>query len=264
MAPKPKEVSLAEVKTNKAELIKAQAKSINELEELKKQIPVDKKGAYKSITTEIEYAAADRRRSAAKGIINFTKKLLDPGIKKIREGLNDLLETRKVVTVGGDEVVEIETGRMLEYKNAERKKIAEATEEANKEKERLQAIADAQLARANMLKSATARDKALDKAAEAQVKAETVSVKVSAIEADNSTTRTYKKCKLVNKVALIEYIVKMLDKDERHPQTDLTSLLDVNIPELNAYFKLEDPAIGDWIPGVIVEESLNLFSKKQA
>lgn len=213
------------------------------------------------IKTQAQYAEVDAiRLSIRKGQTEWAKKT-KPAIASLNRTKKLILDIFKEVDKTYQDKLDIADELLKAYiiKQNEKAKLEQAKVDA--EAAKLELRAKAKLNLAALATSPKRREALLTEAAEIEVQAKEVAKEVVELpESENSTNIPVVKCKLYSKRDLIQHIAYL----EANGGEDLTSLFDLNVAELNAKFKLDNPPVGlgEWLPGVEVYDDLILKSKR--
>lgn len=183
---------------------------------------------------------------------------VNPIIQPIRASLDLLYDLRKDITDPLDELEGMVKERMRAFKIREKqiedeaKKIKEA-ELAKLEKEAKEKEARASAAKTNAMRERLAAQRAeLEQRISQAKRAEPTA---TPIKVSTSGTRTTKKWKVTDLMSFIRHAAAQKTKEEAE---EMMSLLTIDEGQMNAYFKLCSPKVGEWMPGIEVFEDIGI------
>jgi len=183
---------------------------------------------------------------------------INPIIQPIRSGLDLLYGLRKDITDPLDELEGMVKARMRAFKIQEEQKRLEEEKAKQAEIARLEKEAKEKEARESAAKTKVMRERLAAQRAELEQKlsqakhAETT----TPIKVSGSGTRKTMKWKVTDLVAFVQHVAS-LDINSEEAE-ELYSLLAIDEGQMNAYFKLRKPLLGQWYPGIEVFEDIGI------
>lgn len=214
------------------------------------------------VRTPEQYAEADSLLIRIKGAKKSWTERINPIIEPIRAGLDLLYGLRSDIVTPLEELEKQVKDSMKTFKVEEAKQLRMAEEVRAKELEDLRRAAIEKEAREAVARTKQLRERL---AAQRAVLEQSLATKEQEappepIKAAGSGTRTTKKWRLNpdNPHAffdLLEYL--LLDSHE-----DLTALVEINSTQMDAFFRLEKPNVGEWLPGIEVFEDITIAGRR--
>lgn len=215
------------------------------------------------VKTAEDYLEADELLAKIRGGRSTWKARMAKILTPLKESQDAAKKAYKSAEILYDEIdspmLQIESSikqLMANYKVEERRILQAAEEESRRqqaeierqlrEKEAAEAKAKTPAMTSKIMEAKARLQQALsDKKSEGTPKA---------VKASASTARTTKKYRITDMEAFIKYIGSGVDPD-------LVSLLEINKGQMEAYFRLQKPEVGNWMPGTEVYEEINIAGK---
>lgn len=179
---------------------------------------------------------------------------LNPIIEPIRASLDLLYGLRKDILTPLDELEGMVKERMKAFKLEEARQLQATKEAEEKERQRLEAEAQKKAQAEASAKTQAMRTKLANQRAELEQKlASAKHAPVAApVKSSRSVARKVTKPVVKDKLALLAHVLA---------NPDLCELIDVNSGQLYAYYQLEQPKVGPWLPGVEIEEDITIAGR---
>lgn len=233
----------------KIDLVKARTEGLTILS------PLQKRMSALQVKTETDYLLADQALGEVDGAIKAWLSKVDPPISHIRQGLDLLYELKNSVWNPLKDLKADIVKKMKGFKEEERRLLREAEEGRQREAERLRLEAQALLAKEEMAKTKARQNQLIEQIAEVEQQiAEVEQAPAEApVKGAKSSTRYPLKCRVTDLGLLMAHILESPE--------DLTSLVEVNISQLDALRRLQQAPIGNWLPGVEVFEDIQIAGR---
>jgi chromosome segregation ATPase len=228
-------------------------------------LPIGRLVADLKITSDIEYAKAD----LALATIRQRRGEWLEKTAKTRDSLKRAKAEIKEAEGGFKEVFEAIDGPMAtaegyvkdlmrDYKLAEARRIEAAEEEKRAAEDKLRAEIEAKQATETKAKSDSLKLKLAQQRAELEQRlansrrAESIA---KPVKAQSSTARTVRNYCITDMGKFIVHVAANLEK--------LGSLLELSPGQMEAFYRLEEPGIGEWMPGVEVYYDVVIANKRR-
>lgn len=234
----------------KVDLVKAREEGLTVL------TPLQKLAVTLTITTEVHYLEADELFARITKAEKDWDGKVTPAIDSIRKGLDLLYDLRSSIAKPLNDAKALIKGKMKAYKEAEAKRLQAEEAERLAEIKRLEDEAKAKEEALNKAKTQPLKQKLIQQRAQAEQDAALLKsvARLGGVRGSSSQTRKTKTWKVTDLALLMAYIIE-------NGEEDLTSLVQINSTELSAYFRIKDPKVGPWLPGVEVMEEMNITGR---
>ncbi len=215
-----------------------------------------------TVKTAQDYEGASTLLSRIKGAKESWLGRINPIIEPIRAGLDLLYGLRKDIVDPLDELELSVKKSMKEFKVEEACQIAAAAEvKAANERELARQAAEKE-ERESRAKTQQLRDRLAGQRAELEQKLATsqATAAPTPIKVSGSGSRTVRKWRVNPRnpaamLALLDYIMG-------YKAEDLTALVSIDSTQMDAYFKLCKPDVGEWLPGIEVYDDINITGRR--
>lgn len=209
-----------------------------------------------------DYEHASSLLSRIKGAKAHWTERINPIIEPIRAGLDLLYGLRKdIVDPLEDMEAQVKTA-MKTFKVEEAKQLRAAEEAKAKQEAELRRLADEKEAKELQARTKPMRDKLAQQRAELEQRLATskAAEAPAPIKVSGSSTRTVKKWRLSpnSPVAFTELLNYILT----NKLEDITALVTIDPAQMDAYFKICKPDVGEWLPGIEVYEDISIAGRR--
>lgn len=199
-----------------------------------------------TIESEDEYHAADLLKAKIRSARKMWTARIEKIIRPIRQGLDELYELSR----DGDRPLGVLEDKVTDAMKVYKVKELQAARAVERERERLQAEADAKLKAAETAKTPQMRGRLQTAAARVQQQAQTIQAPAP-VFAEHSSVRPVKKVRIISHGAFLKGIV-----DGYVP----ADCIDVLQGKLNAYLKDDPEGMAAW-PGVEVYDDVQIVGR---
>lgn len=235
----------------KIDLVKARTEGLSVLS------PLQKRMSSLTVKTEADYMVADQALGEVVAAEKAWLAKVDPPIAHIRAGLDLLYELKNSVWNPLKSIKADIVAKMKGYKEEERRLLREAEVARQAEADRLRLEAQALANKEEAAKTKARKNQLIEQRAAVEQQAADIeqAPAEAPVKGARSSARYPLKCKVYDLGLLLAHILES--------NTDLSSLVEVNMGELEALRRLQNPPvpIGKWLPGVEVVEEVNIASR---